>query len=113
MARLLEKYQSEIISDLKTKTGRENVLSLPRLQKIVVSMGLGKSLGVKEHLDEAMKDLATITGQQPVITRAKLLPDFRHSSVDISHRGRPVGIDLDVFRHGLLLLEAARPKEKW
>jgi large subunit ribosomal protein L5 len=71
MARLLEKYKSEILPDLMKRFGRDNALATPRLVKIVVSMGLGKALDEKERLSEAMKDLATITGQQPTITKAK------------------------------------------
>ena len=71
MARLLEKYKSEILPALMQRFGKTNALSAPRLQKIVVSMGLGKALDEKERLDAALKDLATVTGQQPVITKAK------------------------------------------
>jgi large subunit ribosomal protein L5 len=71
MARLLEKYRNEVLPALMERFGRKNALAAPRLQKIVVSMGLGKTLDDKERLNAAVKDLATVTGQQPVITRAK------------------------------------------
>lgn len=71
MARLLEKYRSEVVPELKKSLGTQNVLALPRLDKIVVSMGVGKALENKNFLDAAARDLATITGQKPMVTRAR------------------------------------------
>ncbi len=71
MARLLEKYRSQIVPELKGVLATENVLALPRLDKIVVSMGVGKATENKNRLEAASKDLAAITGQKPVITRAR------------------------------------------
>lgn len=71
MARLLEQYRSEIVPTLQEKLDGRNVLSLPRLEKIVVSMGLGKSRDEPKRTEAAMQDLATITGQKPVLTKAK------------------------------------------
>jgi len=71
MARLLEQYRSEIVPALQKTLGRQNILSLPRLEKIVVSMGLGKSRDEPKRTEAAMHDLATITGQKPALTRAK------------------------------------------
>ena len=71
MTRLLEQYRSEIVPALQEKLGRQNVLSLPRLEKIVVSMGLSKSRDEPKRTEAAMKDLATITGQKPALTKAK------------------------------------------
>jgi large subunit ribosomal protein L5 len=71
MARLQDRYQKEIVPQLKTKLGRENVLSLPRLQKIVVNMGVGKALQDKNRLEQAAEQLAQITGQKADIRKAK------------------------------------------
>lgn len=71
MVRLIDKYKNEIVPGLKGAFQRENVLSLPRLDKIVVSMGVGKAIETKNRLDEAAKDLAAITGQKPLVTRAR------------------------------------------
>jgi len=71
MARLLEKYRSEVVPELKKVLGTQNVLALPRLEKIVVSMGVGKALENKNFLDAAARDLAAITGQKPLVTRAR------------------------------------------
>lgn len=71
MARLLERYRQEIVPSLAKELGRTNPHALPKLQKIVVSMGLGKSIGERKRLDEAVDQLAQITGQRPQITKAK------------------------------------------
>ncbi len=78
MARLMERYRSEILPSLKTELGRENELSLPKLTKVVVSMGLGKAIGERKRLEEAAQHLASITGQKPLITKSrKAVSGFR------------------------------------
>jgi large subunit ribosomal protein L5 len=72
MARLLERYQQEIVPRLAEKLGRKNRLSLPRLDKIVVNMGVGKALQDKNRLGQAAEQLAQITGQKAQITKAKV-----------------------------------------
>jgi large subunit ribosomal protein L5 len=72
MARLQERYQKEIAPRLAERFGRPNRLSLPRLQKIVVNMGVGKALQDKNRLGQAAEQLAQITGQRPQITKAKI-----------------------------------------
>jgi len=69
--RLQEKYQKTIIPDLKKKFARENVMSLPKLQKIVLNMGVGSNLSEKKYMEEAVDVLTQISGQKPVITKAK------------------------------------------
>lgn len=71
MARLLERYQKEIAPQLEKKLGRQNRLSLPRLQKIVVNMGVGKALQEKNRMELAAEQLGQITGQKALITKAK------------------------------------------
>lgn len=76
--RLQEKYNKEIIANLKKKLQRENVMSLPRLQKIVVNMGVGSNLSEKKYMEEAVDVLTQITGQKPVVTKArKSIANFR------------------------------------
>lgn len=79
MARLLERYRNEVVPALKKELGRDNVLSLPRMEKIVVSMGLGKAVaesGAKarenKRFQEAQEALAAITGQRPLVTRSRM-----------------------------------------
>ena len=71
MARLLERYQQEIVSKLMEKLGHTNRLAVPRLKKIVVNSGLGAAVENKKVLEEATKDLAQITSQRPILTKAR------------------------------------------
>jgi large subunit ribosomal protein L5 len=70
--RLQEKYAKEILPALKQKTGRENVNSLPKLQKIVLNMGVGAALQDKEKMKIAAEQMGMIAGQRPQITKAKI-----------------------------------------
>jgi large subunit ribosomal protein L5 len=72
MARLLERYQKEIVGRLAKKLGRTNPNSLPRLMKIVVNMGVGKALQDKNRMDQAAEQLAQITGQKAQIRKARI-----------------------------------------
>src|ERR687888_1130353 len=71
MARLLERYQKEIVPRLGERLGRKNRLSLPRLQKIVVNMGVGKALQDKNRMEQAAEQLSQITGQKAQVRKAK------------------------------------------
>jgi large subunit ribosomal protein L5 len=70
-SRLQEKYLAEVAPQLKAKLGYENVMRLPELKKIVLSIGLGEAIQEPKALEAAEKDLATISGQHPVTTRGK------------------------------------------
>lgn len=72
MARLHDRYQKELVPQLKQKLGRDNVLSLPRLQKIVVNMGVGKALQDKNRMEQAAEQLTSICGQRVQITKARI-----------------------------------------
>jgi len=69
--RLKVKYQTEIVPALVEQLGIKNVNCVPRLEKIVVNMGVGAAAGDSKLLDAAMNDMRIITGQQPCVTRAK------------------------------------------
>ncbi|WP_437205344.1 50S ribosomal protein L5 [Planctomicrobium sp. SH664] len=71
MSRFLEKYRTEIAPKLAKELGRTNPHSLPALQKIVVSMGVGKAIGDQKILDEAMEHLGQITGQKPSVRQSR------------------------------------------
>ncbi len=71
MSRLKEMYSNEIMSAMKEKFGYKNVMQIPKLEKIVINMGVGEARENAKVLDAAVKDLETITGQKAVITRAK------------------------------------------
>src|SRR5947209_9227587 len=72
MARLQERYEQEINTRLGEKLGRKNKLSLPRLEKIVVNMGVGKALQDKNRMEQAADQLSQITGQKALIRKAKV-----------------------------------------
>lgn len=71
MPRLKDKYQSEVIPAMQQKFGYTNVMEAPRLEKVVLNMGVGKAIANAKILDAAAGDLAIIAGQKPVITRAR------------------------------------------
>ena len=71
MARLLDKYVKEVQPRLAKQLGQENRHALPRLTKIVVNMGVGQASQDRKRLEEATGHLATITGQKPLVTKAK------------------------------------------
>jgi len=71
MARLLEKYRNEVRPLLMKEFGFRNPLAVPRVEKITINMGVGKARENKKLLDDSARDLGTIAGQRPVITKAK------------------------------------------
>jgi len=71
LPRLREKYDASVKEALKKQFSYSNVMEIPKLQKIVVNMGLGEAIQNSKILDAAARELETITGQKPVITRAK------------------------------------------
>jgi len=76
--RLQEKYSQQVLPTLAEKFGRKNRLSLPRLEKIVVNMGVGAATQEKKHLETAAEAMSLITGQKPIITKArKAISAFR------------------------------------
>jgi len=72
MARLLDRYKKEILPKLAEKLGRPNPHSLPKLQKIVVNMGVGKALQDKNRMEQSAEQLTQITGQRAQVTKAKV-----------------------------------------
>jgi large subunit ribosomal protein L5 len=71
MARLKETYQKEIVPKLRTEFNYKNLMEVPRIEKIVVNMGLGEAIQNVKILDSAALELSAITGQKAVITKAK------------------------------------------
>ena len=71
MSRLKEMYQNEIIDAMIKKFGYKNVMEVPKLDKIVINMGVGEAKDNAKVLETAVKELETITGQKVVVTRAK------------------------------------------
>jgi len=69
--RLKEQYQNELSKKMQEKFGYKNVMEIPKLDKIVINMGVGEAKDNAKSLENAVKDLETIAGQKPVITKAK------------------------------------------
>ncbi len=68
---LKETFNKEIVPQLKETLGLDNVMAVPRVTKIVVNMGVGEAAVDKKHLESAQNDLQAITGQKPVVTKAR------------------------------------------
>ena len=71
MERLKEKYTKEVVPALMEKFGYKNIMQVPKLEKIVLNMGVGEAVGNPKVLDSAVSDLTLIAGQKPILTRAK------------------------------------------
>ena len=71
MARMQQHYREKVVPELAKKFGYKSVMEVPRIQKITVNMGVGKSTQDKKILDNAVADLTKIAGQKPVVTKAK------------------------------------------
>mgnify|MGYP000413536132 CR=1 FL=1 len=71
MNRVLQAYKEEVVAKLTEKFGYTTVMQVPKIDKIVVNMGIGDSITNSKVLDAAVEDLATITGQKPLITKAR------------------------------------------
>jgi large subunit ribosomal protein L5 len=89
--RLKERYREEVVPALLKEFGYRNVMQVPRLEKIVVNIGLGEAIQNPKALDSAGEDVAVITGQKPVITRAKQsIANFKLRA------GMPIGVTVTV-----------------
>ncbi len=87
MSQLKERYRKEVIPTLMERQGYKNIMQVPRLEKVVLNIGLGEAIQDAKALEAAEGDLATISGQHPVITRAK------KSIANIKLRsGMPIGL---------------------
>jgi len=87
MPRLKDRYKNEVLPALMKTFHYRNVMEAPRLQKIVVNIGMGEALQNARALDQAARDLAVITGQKPIVTRArKSIATFK------LREGNPIGL---------------------
>ena len=71
MDRLQEKYKNEVVPELTKKFGYKNIMQLPKIEKVIINMGVGEAVGNPKALDAAVTDLTAIAGQKPQLTRAK------------------------------------------
>ncbi len=93
MPRFRDKYEKELLPALQESLGRTNKLTIPRVQKIVINMGVGTAITEKKHLEEAVSAMTLIAGQKPVITHArKSIAGFK------LREGMPIGCKV-TLRH--------------
>lgn len=86
MSRLREKYTKEIVGNLMKKFDFKNIMAVPRMEKIVINMGLGEAIRNPKIIDSAVTEITAITGQKPIVTRAK-----RPISSFKLRKGMPIG----------------------
>src|SRR3954452_23635342 len=85
--RLRETYREQIVPTMTREFGYTNLLQVPRLEKIVINVGMGEALTNGRAIEAASKDIATITGQRPVVTKAK-----KSIAAFKLRAGQPIGI---------------------
>ncbi len=71
MPRLKDKYRNEVVKAMMQKFGYDNIMQVPKLEKVIINVGVGEAIQNSKALDAAVSDVTTITGQRPVITKAK------------------------------------------
>jgi large subunit ribosomal protein L5 len=87
MSRMKEKYRDEVVAALKERGGYDNVMEVPRIEKVVLNIGVGEAIQNAKALESAETDLTAISGQHPVTTRAKKsIANFR------LREGMPIGL---------------------
>jgi large subunit ribosomal protein L5 len=98
---LKERYQKEVVPALMKSLNLENVMQVPRVEKVVINIGLGEALDNPKALDAAVSDISQITGQKPVITKARMsiaafkLREGRSIGVKVTLRGERMWSFLD------------------
>ena len=86
MAKLHDYYRDQVVNELKNKFGYKSVMQVPRIEKITLNMGVGEALTDKKLLDNAVADLTAISGQKPLITKAR-----KSVAVFKIRQGYPIG----------------------
>jgi large subunit ribosomal protein L5 len=85
--RLKERYRKEVVPKLMSEFGYKNIMQVPRIQKVVVNIGVGEAVSNAKALDSAVKDLTAITGQKPLVRKAK-----KSISTFKLREGMPIGV---------------------
>jgi large subunit ribosomal protein L5 len=100
--RLKQRYREELAPRLKDELGLENVMQIPKLEKIVLNVGLGEAVNDSRAIEGAMQDLAAVSGQKPRVNRArKSIAGFK------VREGMPIGVKVTL--RGDRMWEFARP----
>lgn len=101
MNKLKERYQSELVPALKDQLNLTNIMQVPQIKKVVINIGMGEAMDNPKALDAAVSDLAQITGQKPVVTKARVsiaafkLREGRSIGVKVTLRGERMWAFLD------------------
>jgi large subunit ribosomal protein L5 len=112
MSRLEQHYREKVISQLTEKFGYSSVMAVPRIEKITLNMGLGEATGDKKIIDNATADMAKISGQKPIVTKArKSVAGFKIRD------GWPIGCKVTLRRERMYefldrLISVALPRER-
>lgn len=112
MPRLKDRYREEIVPALKEEFGYRNVMEVPRLAKVVVNVGLGEALQNAKALDNTVRDISIITGQRPIVTRArKSIATFK------LREGNPIGVKVTLRGNRMYdfidrLMNVALPRQR-
>lgn len=112
MPRLKDRFREEIVPAMMERFGYDNTMQVPRLEKIVVNIGLGEALQNPKALEAATRDLTVITGQKPVVTRArKSIANFRLRA------GNPIGVKVTLRNERMYsfldrLINVALPRQR-
>ena len=112
MANLLENYREEIVPAMMERFAYDSVMQVPRVEKVVVNVGLGEALQNPKAIEAASGDIAKITGQKPVITRArKSIANFK------VREGNPIGVKVTLRRERMWsfldrLMNVALPRQR-
>jgi large subunit ribosomal protein L5 len=112
MARLKDTYKSQVVPGLQKKFNYTSPMAVPRLQKIVLSMGVGKAVSDKKYIDQAVKDMTLIAGQKPLICKAtKSVSNFK------LREGMDIGVKVTIRRERMYefmdrLINLAIPRVK-
>ncbi|MFN9374058.1 MAG: 50S ribosomal protein L5 [Planctomycetaceae bacterium] len=113
MARLQDKYRTQVAPSLGKALGKTNVHAIPRITKIVVNMGVGSTTQDRKRLEEAANNLATITGQRPLVTKAKkAISSFRlRQGMEIGCKVTLRGLRMYEFLDRLISLALPRVRD--
>ena len=113
MARLKDLYKSKIVPELAKEFGYKNLMAVPRIEKVVISMGVGKATQDKKFLELAKNDLTMITGQLPVVSKAKVsVSNFKlRQGVDIGLKVTLRGVRMYEFMDRLVSLAIPRVRD--
>jgi large subunit ribosomal protein L5 len=112
MARLKDIYKSKVVPAMQEKYGYKCSMAMPKLEKIVISMGVGKAIQDKKYLEQASSDLVKIAGQKPLVCKAKIsVSNFK------LREGEPIGLKVTLRRERMFefmdrLINLAIPRVK-